>query len=218
MTEIELEKFISEEFSITPDCPWEDTPNTKVFRHKDNRKWFALIMDIPRRKLGLNDDTIIYVVNLKCDEMMLGSILREKGFYPAYHMNKSKWLTAALDGSADDDTLKMLVAQSFALTAPKPKKPKVNIEKAIERVKSYEEIYDMLLAVFKEDPSEIINDKKIFRKYQKLVSYYDSKQWQKDYELDEKGLLPNDLKRGVLSQDGVYNFLSDLQIALKNNQ
>lgn len=211
MTHSELEKYIFEQFGVKPDCPWDDTPNTKVFRHKENRKWFALLMDISARKLGLDDDNIIYVVNLKCDEMMLGSILKENGFYPAYHMNKSKWLTAVLDGSADDDTLRMLINQSFSLTAPKPKKQKVNIDKVIKRVTTYEKIFDELCVAVKENPQSITSDNRILKKYQKLISYYDSTQWRKDIELDEKGMLPKDLKRGILSEDGIYNLISDIQ-------
>ena len=42
-----------------------------------------------------------------------------------------------------------------------------------------------------------------------LDSYYGSDEWKKDFADDEKGLLPADLKRGVLSEDGVWNLLSD---------
>ena len=40
-----------------------------------------------------------------------------------------------------------------------------------------------------------------------LAAYYASDEWKKDFEADEKGMLPNDLKRGVLSEDGIYNML-----------
>ncbi len=42
---------------------------------------------------------------------------------------------------------------------------------------------------------------------QKLAAYYGTKQWRKDLEADEQGLFPEDLRRGVLSQDGIYNLL-----------
>lgn len=45
---------------------------------------------------------------------------------------------------------------------------------------------------------------------QELTAYYEGGQWLRDYELDEQGLLPPDLKRGVLAQDAVYNFLEEL--------
>ncbi|MBR6624109.1 MAG: DUF4298 domain-containing protein [Ruminococcus sp.] len=49
-----------------------------------------------------------------------------------------------------------------------------------------------------------------------LTSYYESKQWLADYEADERGEIPHDLKRGVLSEDGVYNLLSELKTLTEN--
>ena len=42
-----------------------------------------------------------------------------------------------------------------------------------------------------------------------LSAYYESPLWREDFEADEAGLLPKDLKRGVLSEDAVYGLLSD---------
>ena len=42
-----------------------------------------------------------------------------------------------------------------------------------------------------------------------LEAYYTSPQWRKDFEADEAGKLPQDLKRGVLSEDGLWNVLED---------
>ena len=42
-----------------------------------------------------------------------------------------------------------------------------------------------------------------------LNDYYGSEEWKQDYADDEAGLLPADLKRGVLSEDGIWNLLSD---------
>lgn len=44
-----------------------------------------------------------------------------------------------------------------------------------------------------------------------LTRYYESPQWLEDYDADSAGLIPSDLKRGVLSQDAVYNLLADHQ-------
>ena len=43
-----------------------------------------------------------------------------------------------------------------------------------------------------------------------LKAYYGSEEWKKDFHDDEMGLLPPDLKRGVLSEDGIWNLLSDI--------
>jgi len=43
-----------------------------------------------------------------------------------------------------------------------------------------------------------------------LDAYYGSEEWKKDFADDEAGRLPADLKRGVLSEDGIWNLLSDV--------
>ena len=46
-----------------------------------------------------------------------------------------------------------------------------------------------------------------------LRNYYFGGQWLQDYQADERGELPKDLKRGVLSQDGVWNLIAELEQA-----
>ena len=100
MTRDELQRYIFDHYSTEPDYPWADAPNHAVFRHGGNRKWFALVLDVPRNKLGLPGTQMIDVVNLKCDPILIGSLRGEPGIFPAYHMNKDRWLSVALDGSA----------------------------------------------------------------------------------------------------------------------
>ena len=128
MNRSELEKFISDNYVFTSDFPWMQYPSFRVFRHPNNKKWFAVIMDIPKSKIGLPSDDIISIVNLKSDPIMVGSLLRENGFYPAYHMTKNSWISVALDGSADDEKIKMLLDMSFEATAVKLKKKTKNID------------------------------------------------------------------------------------------
>ena len=65
MNRAELEQFILENYNAEPDSPWMGYPNYKVFRHSNNRKWFAIIMDVPKNKLGLQENDILDVVNFK---------------------------------------------------------------------------------------------------------------------------------------------------------
>ena len=117
MNKTELQKYIAEAYSTAPDFPWESTPDAAVYRHENNRKWFALVMTIPKARLGIRSDEMIDIVNLKCDPLLVGSLRSEPGIFPAYHMNKDKWISVALDGSADDEQIKMLLDMSFELTA-----------------------------------------------------------------------------------------------------
>ena len=109
MTREELRTYISDVYGVEPDMPWADEPSYEVFRHENNSKWFAVIMDIPKNRLGLSGDATIDIVNMKCDPVLLGSLLSEPGFFRAYHMNKEKWITAVLDGSADDEKIKLVL-------------------------------------------------------------------------------------------------------------
>lgn len=120
----ELEAFIMETYNAEADYPWRKSPNHAVFRHCSNRKWFALIMDVPKNKLGLQGEGLLDVVNLKCDPILIGSLRGEPGFLPAYHMSKDNWITVALDGSAPDDKIKMLLDMSYQATAPKVRRRK----------------------------------------------------------------------------------------------
>ena len=47
------------------------------------------------------------------------------------------------------------------------------------------------------------------KRFSKLIDYYGSPQWMRDYEADEQGKISPDIKRGVLSEDGVYDLILD---------
>lgn len=121
MNRSELELLIKETYDVQPEYPWLKYPNYAVFRHRCNQKWFAVIMDVPRNKLGMPGETLLDAVNFKSNPILIGSLLGEPGFFPAYHMNKDWWITAALDGTVSEDKIKMLLDISYQATAPKPR-------------------------------------------------------------------------------------------------
>lgn len=98
------------------ECLFAKFPSFAVSRHINNRKWFAVIMEIPKEKLGISGGGSINVVNLKRDTRLIGSFREEKGIYPAYHKSKAHWLTVALDGTVMDDELVFLLNMSYGLT------------------------------------------------------------------------------------------------------
>ena len=76
-------------YRTSPDYPFEDLHETAVLRHGDNRKWYALVMKVSRRKFGFESDEVIDVVNLKMPIEMHGSFSTANGVYPAYLTNAS---------------------------------------------------------------------------------------------------------------------------------
>lgn len=115
-------RYISEAFDVQVECPWERYPSYMVFRHRGNRKWFALIMTVPKGKLGVQQDGALDILNVKCDPLTIGSFRAEPGIFPAYHMSKTSWISVALDGSVRPELITTLLDMSFALTAPKVKR------------------------------------------------------------------------------------------------
>ena len=117
MNREQLGKILCETYAADMNYPWIKYPNYEVFRHGNNKKWFALIMDVSKNKLGLAGDEILDIVNFKCDPVLIGSLRMENGFFPAYHMNKDSWITVALDGTVDDEKIKALADMSYELTS-----------------------------------------------------------------------------------------------------
>ena len=81
------------------------------------------------------------------------------------------------------------------------------MHETIERIRVMEQYFDMLQEIAISDPNALREGGSSAQKLKILAQYYESGQWLRDYELDEQGLLPQNLKRGVLSQDALYAFL-----------
>lgn len=114
----EIEKYIEENYDNSKEYPWNKYPNYTTFKH-NNKKWFALIMDVPFKKLKIDKDGIVNVINLKSIPEMIGGLRKEQGILPAYHMNKEYWITVLLDGSVPKEKIYDLIDMSYKLTSKK---------------------------------------------------------------------------------------------------
>ena len=85
-----------------------------------------------------------------------------------------------------------------------------SLDKTMERIKEMELYMDEIIHLLETNPFSIEANLDIQNKIQILKNYYDNGQWLKDYEADERGDLPFDLKRGVLAQDTLYNLFDSL--------
>lgn len=84
----------------------------------------------------------------------------------------------------------------------------------IERIQKMEQLMDDVIYAMNHPEEE---NKSIATKVEELKQYYSSALWIQDYTDDEAGNLPSNLKRGVLSEDGLFNLLSDYEERQKEN-
>jgi len=116
MNRKQLIKHAHDKYHTSPDYPWDKLPTYAVFRHADNNKWYALLMEIPVEKLGIKGDKRVDILELKVEPARIGSLRKKPGIYPAYHMNKEHWITVLLDGPPEPEEIHSLIEESFELT------------------------------------------------------------------------------------------------------
>ena len=86
------------------------------------------------------------------------------------------------------------------------------IRETIERIQTIEQSFDMLQKAEGENPDTLRENAELREMLRLLRRYYEDGQWLQDYELDEQGCFPRELKRGVLSQDGIFEFLEEMKV------
>lgn len=112
----ELCEFLKNRYSVEPEFPWEKDPESAVFRHINNNKWFVLYMVVNNDKLGFENNGVSNIINLKCYPEMIGTLRMKEGILPAYHMNKEHWISLILDGKLNDSEILSLIDISYELT------------------------------------------------------------------------------------------------------
>ena len=117
MTRAELLDYCFRTYGTEADYPWSD--GNAVLRHRGSGKWYAVILEVRREKLGLPGEGSVHVVNVKCDPVLSGSLRTQPGYFPAYHMNKEQWLSILLDAAQPETEIQSLIDLSFRMTDTK---------------------------------------------------------------------------------------------------
>ena len=80
-----------------------------------------------------------------------------------------------------------------------------------ERITYYEKILDRTADAIRNLEAALDEYEAIYPLLQELERYYTGPEWKADFDADAAGTLPQDLKRGVLSEDGIDDVLSDFR-------
>ena len=97
----EIFEYVQKQYGTVPEYLWNKSPDSAVLRHK-NGKWYAVFMTVEKSKLGLEENDLVAIMDVKCDPEMTSMIIQTYGFLPGYHMNKQHWITILLDGSVSE--------------------------------------------------------------------------------------------------------------------
>lgn len=100
-------KYVKEQYGISPEYLWDDTPDAAIFRHENNGKWFGLVMKVNGEEY----------LNVKT-EPDYSDLLRNTYDYiiPAYHMNKEHWNTIIVSRDVEESLVYELIDRSYELT------------------------------------------------------------------------------------------------------
>ncbi len=115
MKKEEVIKYIKEKYDSNPEYLWKKYPFYAIFRVK--KKWFGIVMNVSKDKLGLSDPEEVDILNVKCPPEMIGSLRKSECILPAYHMNKEHWITILLEGSVPKEKIEQLIAISYDLVS-----------------------------------------------------------------------------------------------------
>ena len=94
---------------------WQKFPDYAVWRRKDNKKWYAVILTIPKNKLGLKSNELVEIIDLRIEPDKMKEILQNEHYYPGWHMNKKSWYTIILDDGIPDDEICRRLDESYHL-------------------------------------------------------------------------------------------------------
>ena len=135
--------FAKQTWGTEPEYLWASSPDAAVLRHSENRKWYAIVMRVSRNVLGHSGGGQTDVVNVKCDPLMTGSLLRKKGILPAYHMNKQSWVSILLDGTVPMTEVEGLLRMSYAGTLSALSKKALRTEPKAWLIPANPKLYDI---------------------------------------------------------------------------
>lgn len=112
---INLIEYIRKKHGDELEYLWKKTPNNAIWRRKDNKKWYGVLLTISRHKLGIKSDEIVEIINLRGNQENVKVLVDYQCYYPGWHMNKKYWYTIVLDDSVPLNEIYRRIDESYLL-------------------------------------------------------------------------------------------------------
>lgn len=109
--------YVRETYNDELEFLWDNFPNNAIWRRKDSKKWYALLLTLSKRKIGIDSDDTVELINLHMLPETIISVVDNKKYFPGYHMNKKHWCSICLDGSVPLEEIYKLIDESYKLAA-----------------------------------------------------------------------------------------------------
>ena len=94
---------------------WERFPDNAIWRRKDNRKWYGVILTVPKNKLGLDSSEVAEIIDLRLNPELMAETIDNEKYFPGWHMNKKHWYTIILNNSVPTEEICQRIDESYVL-------------------------------------------------------------------------------------------------------
>lgn len=108
-------EYVREVYGDELEYLWQKFPDNAVWRRKDNKKWYGAILTVSLRKLGLNSDEMVEIIDLRYPPDELEKLVDGKTYFPGWHMNKKNWYTIILNETVTTEEIFRLIDKSYQL-------------------------------------------------------------------------------------------------------
>ena len=115
----EVIKYVKEKYNDDLEYLWNKFPENAVWRNKINNKWYGTLLIISERKLKLEKDKMVDIIDLRYSKDKIKEIVDNEKIFEGYHMNKDNWITIRLDGSIKTEKIFELIDNSYNISLTK---------------------------------------------------------------------------------------------------
>lgn len=112
----EVIEYIKKKYGDELEFLWEKFDDNAIWRNTQNDKWYGVLLTLSERKLGLESDKVVEVIDLRYQKEEIEDILNQPNIFSGYHMNKKSWITIKLDETVDTKKIYSLIDNSYNLS------------------------------------------------------------------------------------------------------
>lgn len=117
---LKLIEYVKSKYGDDLEFLWDKSPNNAIWRRRDNQKWYCAMLTTKAKSIGIDSSEHVELIDFRESIDIISTLIDNKNYFPAYHMNKKHWLTIKLDDcTLDFDTIKSHIDNSYILAKKK---------------------------------------------------------------------------------------------------